>query len=61
MTQNNPVTFKKSEMHEDDNSWTKFVVAKLMTSSYAIDITKDRAALIYAIVTGKKIDVGKII
>lgn len=61
MTQDTPVTFKKADMHKHGKRWIDFVAAKLMPSYHTTDITKDLAALIYAIVTEKTIDVGKII
>lgn len=60
MHNDNPVTFKKSDFCDDEKKWAEFVVAKLMSSSHATDITKDKAMLIYFIMTRKTIDVGEL-
>ncbi|EOY13933.1 Uncharacterized protein TCM_032752 [Theobroma cacao] len=56
-----PVSFKRSVMKKELKVWLHFVAARLLPSTHISDVTKDRAVLIYAIVTHKSIDVGKVI
>ncbi|XP_073128035.1 uncharacterized protein [Henckelia pumila] len=41
--------------------WCNFVTAALMPSSHVSVLTKERAALVFALITGKSINVGRVI
>lgn len=44
-----------------EKAWHMFIGAKLMPTTHLSDVHKDRAVLLYAIVKGYSIDVGKVI
>ncbi|KAL3833831.1 hypothetical protein ACJIZ3_008567 [Penstemon smallii] len=46
---------------ESCNPWFKFVISRFLPKIQISTVTMDRALLVYCIVTGKKINVGKVI
>ncbi|EOY08969.1 Uncharacterized protein TCM_024271 [Theobroma cacao] len=55
------ISFKANAMDNDYKVWYHFVAMKLLLVKYLSDVTKDRAILLYAIVTKKFIDIGQLI
>ena len=51
---------KTSTLSKEAKIWHYFIGARFMPSSHLSDVTKDRAILIYCILTGKTIDIGSI-
>lgn len=60
-TEGRPVTFKSIGLKKDCKAWHYFVGARLMPVRHMSDVTKERAVLIYCIVTGRSVDVGHFI
>lgn len=61
MRGDDPLSFQTSELNNLNKAWLSFIGAKLKPVTHYSDVNKDRAILLYAIVTGKSIDVGRII
>ncbi|GMN59387.1 hypothetical protein TIFTF001_028471 [Ficus carica] len=54
-----PLSLPKATLRDQyTKAWHAFVFAWFYPSSHTSDVTKDRALLLYAILTGKSIDVG---
>ena len=53
--------FSSTTMDSDAKAWNYFIGARLMPLSHFSDVTKERVALIYAIQSGKSIDVRLVI
>lgn len=56
-----PVSFKANALNKFFKVWYHFLTARLLPVKHVSVITKDRAVLLYAMVTGKTINVGKLI
>ncbi|GMN68009.1 hypothetical protein TIFTF001_037068 [Ficus carica] len=50
-----------SALDKHTKAWLYFIGAKLMPITHFSDVTKDRAILLYDILSGKSIDVGRLI
>lgn len=50
-----------SELSRYGLAWFSFICSRLLPTTKVTEVNKDRASLLYAIVKGKKIDVGLII
>ncbi|KAG9458683.1 hypothetical protein H6P81_003191 [Aristolochia fimbriata] len=61
MRNDNHISIPKKYLNKEAMVWLYFVCAKLITSLHYSTVTKDRAFLIYAIMKGKTIDIGKVI
>ncbi|GMN64007.1 hypothetical protein TIFTF001_033098 [Ficus carica] len=55
------VSFMGSALDKHTKAWLYFIGAKLMPVTYFSDVTKDRAVLLYAILSEASIDVGRLI
>lgn len=55
------VNFKANFLKYDTMVWFLFVTSRIMPSSHETEVTKERAALVYSIVTGKTVDIGKLV
>ncbi|XP_073031309.1 uncharacterized protein [Primulina eburnea] len=53
MSSSGPNSLKKTDMGPNASAWTCFVLARILSSSHYYDVTKDKAALVYAILMGK--------
>ncbi len=58
-TDDRPVTFKSLGLTRECKAWYYFLGARLMPVRHFSDITKEKAVLLYCLVTGKSLDVGK--
>ncbi|EOX93875.1 Uncharacterized protein TCM_002866 [Theobroma cacao] len=56
-----PVSFKSIQLHGAYKCWLYFVVARMLPVKHVSDITKDKALLLYCILIGKAIDIGRLI
>lgn len=61
MSKGLPSSFKMSQLHGAYKCWLYYLAARLISIKHVNDITKDRALLLYCILIGKAIDVGKLI
>ena len=61
MSNKEACSMKASTLTKDAKVWHYFMGARFMPSSHLSDVTKDRAILIYCILSGKTIDVGSIL
>lgn len=55
------LSFKTSELSVTNKVWHSFICAKLLPVTHISDVTRERAILVYTIVTGKSIDVGRLV
>ncbi|KAJ7971626.1 putative S-locus lectin protein kinase family protein [Quillaja saponaria] len=55
------VSFGASQLKAHSQTWYYFLLGNILPTSNASDVTRDRALLLYAIMKGMNIDVGKII
>ncbi|XWS44637.1 hypothetical protein CRYUN_Cryun15aG0065300 [Craigia yunnanensis] len=53
--------FVHSQLHQDSKIWHHFITASLKPTTHLSDVSKDRAGLIWAIMTGKSIDIRFVI
>jgi hypothetical protein len=56
-----PLSFPKSKLNPLGRLWLHFVCGKLLPGDFKTDVSADRGLLLYCIITGKSIDVGKVI
>lgn len=61
VTSNEFVTLKSSEQSRDNKAWIHFIEVKLIPVSHTSNIRKERAILLYAILSSNSIDVRKVI
>ena len=61
LTNDKPITLPSIGLTKECKAWYYFVGARLMHVRHFSDITKDRAILLYCLVTGKSLDAGKFI
>ena len=59
MSDDKPVTFPSIGLTRECKAWYYFLAARLMPLRHFSDINKERAMLLYSIVTGKSLDLGK--
>ena len=59
MINDKPITFPSIGLTRECKAWYYFLGARLMPVRHFSDINKDRAVLLYYIVTGKSLDLGK--
>lgn len=55
------LSFPHTALSRYVKAWYSFICANLMPIRHQNDVTKDRAVLLFGIVTGKRVDVGRII
>lgn len=55
------VHFSHRELNCNAKAWYSFLYAKLLPTTHVSDVIKDCALVLYAIVIGKSINVGKVI
>lgn len=55
------VSFPHTTLSRYEKAWYNFICANLMSIRHQSDVTKERAILLYAIVSNKKVNVGLII
>ncbi|XP_073120164.1 uncharacterized protein [Henckelia pumila] len=48
-------------LRREPNNWHEFVAVRMLPSGHTSDVTKARASLVYCIVMGKSVDVGRVI
>ena len=60
MSNGEATSVKASTLTKDAMIWYYFMGARFMPSSHLSDVTRNRAVLIYCIISGKTIDVGSI-
>ncbi|KAJ7976327.1 putative S-locus lectin protein kinase family protein [Quillaja saponaria] len=58
LTNGKPVHFKASQLLTPARAWYYFVLTNVLPSGHAIDVTKERAIMVYAIIQGMFIDIG---
>ena len=51
--------FPSKDLHPHMKVWHHFICARLVPTMHLSEVTKERAALLYAIQTGKKINVSR--
>ena len=61
LSDDKPITFKSIGLTRDCKGWHYFLGARLMPVRHFSDVNKDRAILLYCLMTGKSLDVGKFI
>ena len=59
MVREGPAHFPSKDLHPHMKVWHHFICARLVPTKHLSEVTKERAALLYAIMTGKKINVGR--
>ncbi|KAJ7959643.1 putative S-locus lectin protein kinase family protein [Quillaja saponaria] len=55
------VSFRASQLLNPTQAWYYFMLANVLPSRYASDVTKERAILLYTIIQGMTINIGRII
>ncbi|PIN17588.1 hypothetical protein CDL12_09769 [Handroanthus impetiginosus] len=58
---NEPVGILHSSLTNEAWDWLRFINARLYPSSYLSEVSKERAVLLYAILTGVPLDIGRYI
>lgn len=53
--------FSHKELNQNGKAWYYFICAKLLSTTHVSDVIKDHVLILYAIVIGKSITVGKVI
>ncbi|KAI3453422.1 hypothetical protein Pfo_010085 [Paulownia fortunei] len=53
------ITFSSTHLYGVYKVWHSFIGAKLMPTTHLSDLTKERAILLFAIITGKSINIGR--
>ena len=51
--------FPSKDLHPQLRVWHHFICARLVPTKHLSEVTKERAALLYAILTGQRINVGR--
>ena len=59
MVREAPAHFPSKDLHPHMKVWHHFICARLVPTMHLSEVTKERAALLYAILMGKKINVGR--
>lgn len=55
------IYFFHKELSRNGKAWYYFLYAKLLPTTHVSDVIKDRALVLYGTITGKSINVGKVI
>lgn len=55
------IHFSQKELSRYSKAWYYSICAKFLPTTHVSDVIKDRAMLLYAIVTGKTVDMGQVI
>ncbi|PIN22228.1 hypothetical protein CDL12_05060 [Handroanthus impetiginosus] len=58
---NKPVGIPRSSLTNEEWDWPRFINTRLYPSSHLSEVSKDRAILLYAILTGVPLDIGRYI
>ena len=61
LTNDKPVTLPSIRLTNEYKAWYYFFGARLMPVRHFSDFNKDRVVLLYCLVTGKSLDLGKLI
>ena len=61
LTDDKPINLPSIGLTKECKAWYYFVGARLMPIQHFSDITKDKAIILYCLVTGKSLDVGRFI
>ncbi|PIN00193.1 hypothetical protein CDL12_27303 [Handroanthus impetiginosus] len=56
---NEPIYFPRTSLTFAADNWLRFISARLLPSSHTSDVTRERAVMIYAILTDVPFDIGR--